>query len=46
MVSNPRFIKYGLNKSREKNSLNDMDPLAEWEQPTSYFVALRKPILV
>ena len=38
MASNPRFNKHGLNKSREKNSLNNKDPLAEWEQPTAYFV--------
>ena len=46
MASNPCFNKHGLNKSREKNSLNNKDPLAEWEQLKSYFVALRKPILV
>ena len=39
MASNPCFNKCGLTKSSKKNSLNNRDPLTEWEQFTSYFVA-------
>ena len=46
MASNPYFNKHGLNKSSKQISLNSTDPLTKWEQPTSYFVALRKLTLV